>query len=258
MHRQIVSWRVFRTIDLVQSLHPWHAPAGERSIVSTRIFIFVLTLSAVGTSRAVAQLPVVVPFPPVGYFGHGAATIRTHVTPLETQVFIDGFLAGIADDFDGVFQRLPLVPRQHVISFYLPGYRTYTENAYLSSNRTRDIRLTMVPRPAGEPDTGPPMRALPLYGRMGNPGPLSTSGPPRFGALWLGLQPEDATVTIDGVPLTAGRGSPLPDHVAAQLAEGRHRLQIEKTGFEPFAVDVEIRGGETTGLNVALVERATK
>ena len=56
------------------------------------------------------------------------ATVRTRVTPRDTQVFVDGYSAGPVDDFDGVFQRLQLIPGQHEITLYLPGYRTYREN----------------------------------------------------------------------------------------------------------------------------------
>ena len=38
-----------------------------------------------------------------------------------------------------------------------------------------------------------------------------------------------------------------------QLAEGAHRVRIEKPGFQTFAVDVDVRAGETTSFNVSLL-----
>src|SRR5688572_7861633 len=50
--------------------------------------------------------------------------VRLQVTPREAQVFVDGFAAGVVDDYDGVFQRLRLIPGPHEIVIYHPGYRT--------------------------------------------------------------------------------------------------------------------------------------
>lgn len=221
--------------------------------MTTRILVPTLMLLLAVPGLAGAQLPYpypgpVVVVPPPGYFGHGAASVRTRVTPRETQVFVDGFAAGTADDFDGVFQRLQLVPGRHEISLYLTGYRTYTEDVYLVPNRTHDIRHAMVARAAGEPDTAPPQPLIPGPGS-----PQRDSA--KAGALLLDLQPSDATVLVDGAMLSSGRGSPSAERIAAQLAEGRHRLQVEKPGFEPFSVEIDIRGGETTSLRVVLLER---
>jgi hypothetical protein len=37
------------------------------------------------------------------------------------------------------------------------------------------------------------------------------------------------------------------------LPEGTHQIRVEKGGFRPFAVEVEIKPGETTTFNVSLV-----
>jgi hypothetical protein len=36
------------------------------------------------------------------------------------------------------------------------------------------------------------------------------------------------------------------------LSEGRHNIQIRKSGFVGYLTDVQIRGGETTNLDVTL------
>src|SRR4029077_11023494 len=41
------------------------------------------------------------------------ADVRVEVVPKQTEVFVDGFYAGTADDFDGVFQRLHTTPGGH-------------------------------------------------------------------------------------------------------------------------------------------------
>ena len=52
------------------------------------------------------------------------AEVRILATPREATVYVDGFYAGIVDDFDGTFQRLPLTPGGHRIELFLDGHRT--------------------------------------------------------------------------------------------------------------------------------------
>src|SRR5205085_7112607 len=134
--------------------------------------VAVVIALAAGTAHA-QWLPYPSPYPvPVmgGLFGPRVATVRTRVTPRDAQVFVDGYSAGVADDFDGVFQRLQLVPGQHEITFYLPGYRTYRESVYLSSGSSHNLRHTMVQRPAGEPDEAAPVPSgPPIAGRSAPP-----------------------------------------------------------------------------------------
>jgi hypothetical protein len=40
-----------------------------------------------------------------------------------------------------------------------------------------------------------------------------------------------------------------------QLTEGAHRVRVEKPGFQPFTVDVDVRAGETTSFNVSLLSQ---
>lgn len=44
------------------------------------------------------------------------------VRPDETQVYVNGYYAGIADDFDGAFRRLYLPTGEHHLAFRLEGY----------------------------------------------------------------------------------------------------------------------------------------
>jgi len=67
-----------------------------------------------------------------GYPYHGAAAdIRTEITPKNAEVYVDGYFAGRATDFDGAFQALHVVPGGHAISIRLDGFRTLTEDVYV-------------------------------------------------------------------------------------------------------------------------------
>jgi hypothetical protein len=62
---------------------------------------------------------------PYAYFPmyDNRAEVRVLVTPEQAAVYVDGFYAGIVDDFNGFFERLPLPPGGHDIVLYLEGCR---------------------------------------------------------------------------------------------------------------------------------------
>jgi hypothetical protein len=78
------------------------------------------------------------------------ADVRTQVTPKDTEVYVDGYFAGHASDFDGVFQRLHVVPGGHAISLHLEGFRTVTQNVYVKPDSTFKLNVTMERLAAGE------------------------------------------------------------------------------------------------------------
>ena len=69
--------------------------------------------------------------------------VRLQVTPRDASVFVDGYAAGVVDDYDGVFQRLRLVPGPHEIVIYHPGHRTLRQNVYYNPGSTHTIRHTL-------------------------------------------------------------------------------------------------------------------
>jgi hypothetical protein len=51
-------------------------------------------------------------------------SIRLKIKPRDAQVFVDGFYAGIVDDFDGIFQHLRAQAGPHRIEVKAEGYET--------------------------------------------------------------------------------------------------------------------------------------
>ena len=196
-------------------------------------------------------------YPGVFHGGDGAVALRLQVTPRDASVFVDGYAAGIVDDYDGIFQRLRLVPGPHEIVIYHPNFRTLRQNIYYNPGSTHTIRHTLDPLMPGDiAEPQPVPRAMPAY-----PGVPAAPGVPyvaepgrapegRMGTLALRVQPADAAVLIDGEPW---RGPQTQDRIVIQLAEGPHRVRVEKSGFQTFAVDVDVRAGETTSFNVSLL-----
>ena len=68
---------------------------------------------------------------------------RLEITPSHTEVYVDGLRVGIADDFDGLTQRLRVDPGEHMVELYLDGYRpvrqtiAFTAGSAESSARCR-------------------------------------------------------------------------------------------------------------------------
>ena len=237
-------------------------------------------LAAAAALTIASSLPssaqIVYPFPPYRYPNiHPDASIRLDVTPRDTEVYVDGYYAGIVDDFDGVLQRLRVEPGQHEITLYHDGYRAVHQRVYLTRDRTFKIKQQMEQLPAGEvgeprpipvpfPAGAQPPRPLPLPrdgrgtppnlpppnappgGQVGNP---PTAGQPATGSLTIQVQPADANVLIDGQPWPA---SPGQDTVVLDLSEGRHVIQVRKPGYVGYLTEVEVRRGETATVSVTL------
>jgi hypothetical protein len=188
------------------------------------------------------------------------AEVRLQVTPKNAAVYVDGFYAGIVDDFDGVFQSLPLPPGGHTFAFYLDGYRTVYQSAYLRPGSTLKLHETLERLPAGEATERPALAAPVPRPEQGVTSPRGTSPLPvpsippataadAFGTLELTVQPATATVTIDGVRwVSADDGRFVVD-----VPAGPHRIEVFADGYARFARDIDVRRDETLPLNVSLM-----
>jgi len=211
---------------------------------------------------------------PYRYYFDPGASLRIEVKPQEAEVYVDGYYAGIVDDFDGVFQRLPVTPGEHEIDLYLDGYRSVRQKVYATPRNTFKLRYEMErlgsgeqqpprPQPANPPQAGAqgpqamPSQAPPAGRTPGRrlPPPPQAPGAPRrpeasaYGTLSIRVQPADADVLIDG---ERWRGPEAQDPLIVEVTEGQHTIQIQKAGYRTHLTDVEVRRGETTTLNVSL------
>jgi len=225
------------------------------------------------------------PYPVYRGYRYGAgASMRLEVKPKEAEVYVDGYYAGIVDDFDGVFQRLETSPGEHDIALYLDGYRTVHQKVYLNPRNTFRIKYTMErlgngeqseprPQPPAAPDGGvQPGPSMPMRGPATRRAPMPPPPPPGdprdyprdprdpsvrggnpaagYGSLSIRVQPADADVMIDGQKWRGSGGGQEP--LTVELAEGPHTIEISKSGYRSYLTDVQVRRGETTPLNVSL------
>jgi hypothetical protein len=211
------------------------------------------------------------PFPYRYYYDPGAS-LRLEVKPEEAEVYVDGYYAGVVDEFDGVFQRLPVTPGEHEIELYRDSYRSVRQKVYATPRNTFKLKYTMErlaageqqeprPEPASRPPAGAPPQSMPPPagggpgGRRLPPLPPQAPGAPRagetsaYGTLSIRVQPADADVLIDG---EKWRGPEVQDRLIVEVTEGRHTVEIQKAGYRTYVTDVQIRRGETSTLNVSL------
>jgi hypothetical protein len=225
------------------------------------------------------------PIRPYGYgyrWAEPDASVRLEVKPKEAEVFVDGYYAGVVDDFDGAFQRLDVPPGEHEIELWLDGYRTVRQKVYLTRDNTFKIKYHMERLASGEPQepkpqpleapqgANPPrMQQPPAMGR----GPMTRRLPPppqpppppdergvqeaprggprsgAYGTLAIKVQPGDAEVSIDG---ENWRGPGAQDRLTIEVSEGSHTVEIRKSGYRTYVTQIDVRRGQTTPLNVSL------
>jgi len=204
-------------------------------------------------------------------YGYRTGSLRLMVEPNQARVYVDGYYAGIVDDFDGLFQRLNISPGRHEIMFKLDGFRTYRVRVYVPLDQTVKVHYRMVPGSGAEVDEatagvpGDDARYDSRYDQRGDDrydsrdsrdeGRYDTrasrdedradSG--EMGTLRCDVQPPDASVYVDGS--FRGTGRQLR---ALSLSAGRHRIEVVRPGFRTVEREVEIRPGHTTDLGVDL------
>ena len=151
----------------------------------------------------------------------------------DAAVYVDGFYAGVVDDFNGVFQGLPLTPGGHSVTLFLEGYRTVRRNIYLSPGSTFNLRETMQPLPAGEvadpPEVAPPVPTPPAGTyqtpvtppRSPLPSPTLATSTTGVGTLDLRVEPADIEVRIDGRAVADLRRRALRGAVVSRQASSR-------------------------------------
>jgi PEGA domain len=207
------------------------------------------------------------PYPYYPYPYYSGADLRIQAQPKQAEVYVDGYLVGTVDNFDGTFQRLDMPPGEHEVTLYSPTYRPLSQRMLFRPGQSYKIKTVMQPLAAGEqeePRPAPsarPQEQAPIESpRPGPPPPGRPQGPPmgppprgeiraeQFGTLSMRVQPGDAEIAIDGERWEAPGG----ERIVVQLSDGTHRVDVRKEGYKPYSSTVRVHAGETTTLNVSL------
>jgi hypothetical protein len=198
-----------------------------------------------------------------GYY-RDSGSLRIIVDPNKTRVYVDGYYAGVADDFDGILQRLNVPPGRHEITLKLEGYRTQHFKVYVPVDDTIKIHYDMV-RGTGEA-TSEEFAGVPAdYARVEDMSDddYRRGGDDRYdrrddtryegrdqgdtGSVRLEVNPRDASVYVDGEFRGSGRQS-----TNLRLRPGRHRIEVVRPGFRTVEREVEVESGRSTELRFEL------
>lgn len=187
----------------------------------------------------------------------GPAAIEVDVSPRKSKVVLDGEDVGLAKDYDGRWDRLPVGSGTHVVELSHPGYQTLrvVVDARSGGQYRIDYDLTrgdgLDPRSDALPSANPPPpRPRPEPRADVRPDDERPSTIAK-GFLKLEVAPPDAAVYLDGDFFA--RGSEVARlRGAIPLAEGEHRLEVVRPGFRSKTLAVTIAAGETERVAVAL------
>jgi hypothetical protein len=187
------------------------------------------------------------------YYGWGGryasdrtASLRLMVQPRQARVYVDGYYAGVADDFDGIFQRLNVSPGRHEVTFKLEGYATHKVKVYAPLGQTLKIRHEMARGSASTEDVVGDPADEDRWVRNREENAAAGAGE-IDGIVRLEVTPEDASVYIDGDFRGTAR-----ELGSVRLPAGRHRIELVRPGYRTEERDVELRGGGTETLALVL------
>jgi len=237
-----------------------------------------------------AQYPYPYPYPYHGYYGNWASA-RLEVKPRDAQVFVDGYLVGAVDSFDGVFQRLDLPTGEHEIVAYAKGYRSYRQRTLFRPGESYHFKGILEPLPPGAPEEPQPQPSPDRRDAYQDPNrdprdpyarepyerdpagqdPNRQPPPPddRGRTMPMPDRPGDrrppdssgfGTLNIrvqpgDATVIIDGERWDSPEggsRLSVQLSAGPHRVEVRKDGFKPYMSTVQVRPGDTQALNISL------
>ncbi len=141
------------------------------------------------------------PYPyPAGYYDYSGAA-RLEVRPREAEVYIDGYLVGTVDNFDGWAQRLNVAPGEHQLVIYLKGHRTFRENVLFRPGATLRVEHVMQPLEPGDVEEPRPVPESNGRPRLGAPRP---AGLPAAAGLSAAARRPRARAAPRGAPTSQG------------------------------------------------------
>ncbi len=218
------------------------------------------------------------------YPGEGRAELGAldlDLRPEKTQVYLDGHLIGVADDFDGWPRYLWLEKGTYDLVFYHEGFQTIARQYSVYPGVVIDVEDAMVPgeatRPEDLPATSTARRDERLErreergegtepewrermererGAVGAPGEAPEAGQPydarrEPARLTLSVVPPDAAIYLDGRFLGTGDDI-LRANGTITVDPGDHELEVVRPGYESKTTSFSAEAGEDVNLKVEL------
>jgi hypothetical protein len=187
-------------------------------------------------------------YPPYGfrvYTDWEYSHVRLDVEPEDAQVYVDGYYAGVVDNFDGVFQRLTLHAGPHLIEVRKDGYRPLAIELSLYPGQTVTYRRMMEPAGAGE--NAPATASVPPAFEEGA-GLPPIDAPP--GDVKFDVTPHEASIYADGFYVGIVDDFNGGQHL--RLAQGTHHLTLMMEGYETLEVELSVDSENTITYRAAM------
>lgn len=203
---------------------------------------------------------------------HGALDLD--VSPESAQIYVDGNLVGIADDFDGYPNFLWLEKGTYDVVIFAPGYQTIARQYSVYGGLVIDVEDQMVPgketlpqdlvskqtvnrdeRLRRDRETEAEARAFEERGgdRSEPEGVQGIDARGEPGTVRLSIEPGDASVYLDGRFL--GTGRELARLRSGLIVDaGEHRIEVVRPGRQSEERSFSVNAGEEVRLDIALEE----
>lgn len=183
------------------------------------------------------------PYPPYphGYPPYGRvftdwerSRVRLDVSPEDAEVFVDGYYAGVVDDYNGIFQRLTLHAGPHLVEIRKPGYRSLVIELNLYPGQTVTYRAKMEQSSDGEESRASAVPFAPGYEEGAVLPPVDEPS----GDVKLDVSPDDAAIYADGFYVGIVDDFNGGQHL--RLTLGRHHLVFVREGYQTLEVDLSV------------------
>jgi len=183
------------------------------------------------------------------------AFVDTDIHPEEAQVYLDGKLIGIADDFDGYPGYLAMKPGRHTIGFRHEGRHSLSFDLDLRAGGLAHLDRKLPKLLPGQIDPGLPPTPARHGVKQNSPPPPPGEGKSAkrgsFGTLRLEVIPAEARVVLDGDFF--GTGAEISRlHGGIPLAPGTHRIRVSLAGYRSEFIEAEIQESREQTLKISL------
>jgi len=190
--------------------------------------------------------------------------VKTKIKPDSAAVYVDGYLVGNADDFNGPFQYLYLKPGEYRLVFREKGYLPYMADVFVRPRHTTNVKFRLEEGEDILPE-GVSLSLIPAEEEAPAPEAFEAAGEEariehhdgsatRYldsGRVILTVQPVDASIYIDGqfwgtLENTRKRLGVI------RLNAGHHVIEITRPGYVSMKQEVLVETEKDFALNIQL------